>query len=186
MAKASRPRVGLSCRARTEFVSFGTCRRALRRDGLAAPRGGEAEQQEDHSGAPEDERGHPAASADRARRAEQRDLDARPVQTATEVFGTKMAFPILVSPSAGHAMLHPDGELATSAGASAASNTPYIVSNASSIPFEKIAPAAKGPLWFQIYPKPVLDDNRDLLHFLERLMAEAPDATLDALIEFFR
>ena len=35
-----------------------------------------------------------------------------------------MEFPILVSPSAGHSMLHPDGEMATYQGATAASNTP--------------------------------------------------------------
>src|ERR1700674_5780907 len=71
-------------------------------------------------------------------------LDVSRIQTATEILGTKMDFPIMVSPSAGHSLLHPDGELATYQGATAASNTPYIVSNASSFPFEKIAPAAKG------------------------------------------
>ena len=72
-------------------------------------------------------------------------LDVGPIQTATTILGTPMDFPIMVSPSAGHSMLHPDGELATYQGATAASNTPYIVSNVSSFPFEKIAPAAKGP-----------------------------------------
>src|ERR1044071_8268414 len=37
-------------------------------------------------------------------------LDAAPVNTETEVLGTKMAFPILVSPSSNHTMLHPEGE----------------------------------------------------------------------------
>src|SRR5689334_397295 len=80
-------------------------------------------------------------------------MDPGPVQTATEVLGTKMAFPIMVSPSAGHAVLHPDAEIGTYKGATAASNTPYIVSNVSSLPFEKIAPGASGPLWFQLYPR---------------------------------
>ena len=90
-------------------------------------------------------------------------LDVGPIQTATTILGTPMDFPIMVSPSAGHSMLHPDGELATYQGATAASNTPYIVSNVSSFPFEKIAPAAKGPLWFQLYPKLELNDNREVL-----------------------
>jgi isopentenyl diphosphate isomerase/L-lactate dehydrogenase-like FMN-dependent dehydrogenase len=90
-----------------------------------------------------------------------------------------MDFPIFVSPSAGHSMLHPDGELATYQGATAASNTPYIVSNVSSFPFEKIAPAAKGPLWFQLYPKLELDDNRDLLDRVQAAGARAVVVTLD-------
>src|SRR6185436_11357216 len=32
------------------------------------------------------------------------------VQTATEILGTKMAFPIMLSPSATHQQLHPQGE----------------------------------------------------------------------------
>src|SRR5215470_17818529 len=75
-----------------------------------------------------------------------RAAERTPIRTATEILGTKMDFPILVSPSAGHTMLHPDGELATYQGATAAANTPYIVSNVSSFPFEKIAAAGKGPL----------------------------------------
>ena len=37
--------------------------------------------------------------------------------TAIELFGTKMAFPLIVSPTAGHGQLHPDGEMATHKGA---------------------------------------------------------------------
>jgi 4-hydroxymandelate oxidase len=105
-------------------------------------------------------------------------LDASPLQTATEVLGTKMAFPIMVSPSSAHSLLHPDGELATYKGAAAAS-TPYIVSNASSLPFEKIAPAAKGVLWFQLYPKQQLDDNRELLEKVQQAGAKAVVVTID-------
>jgi isopentenyl diphosphate isomerase/L-lactate dehydrogenase-like FMN-dependent dehydrogenase len=102
-----------------------------------------------------------------------------PVQTATEILGTKMDFPILVSPSAGHSMLHPDGEMATYQGATAAANTPYIVSNVSSFPFEKIATAAKGPLWFQLYPKLELNDNRAVLDRVQAAGAKAVVVTID-------
>ena len=105
--------------------------------------------------------------------------DAKPIQTATEILGTKMDFPIMVSPSSGHNMLHPDGELATYQGATAASNTPYIVSNASSFPFEKIADAAKGPLWFQLFPKLKPDDNREVLDRVQAAGARAVVVTID-------
>jgi 4-hydroxymandelate oxidase len=106
-------------------------------------------------------------------------LDVGPIHTATDILGTKMDFPILVSPSSGHTMLHPDGELATYQGATAASNTPYIVSNASSFPFEKIATAAKGPLWFQLFPKLELDANREVLDRVQAAGARAVVVTID-------
>lgn len=106
-------------------------------------------------------------------------VDAGPVRTATDVLGTPMAFPIMVSPTAGHTALHPEGEMGTYKGATAASNTPYIVSNASSMPFEKIAPAATGPLWFQLYPKQDLDTNRELLERVQAAGAKAVVVTID-------
>ena len=108
-----------------------------------------------------------------------RTLDVRAPETATEVLGTKMAFPIMVSPSSGHALLHPEAEMGTYKGATAASNTPYIVSNAASYPFEKIAPAAKGPLWFQLYPRQDLDENRELLEKVQEAGARAVVVTVD-------
>lgn len=109
----------------------------------------------------------------------QRVADVTPVQMATEILGTKMNFPILVSPSSGHAMLHPDGEVATYQGATAAAGTPFIVSNGSSVPFEKIAAAAKGPLWFQLFPKLDVDDNREVLDRVQAAGAKAIVVTID-------
>ncbi len=89
--------------------------------------------------------------------------DVSTIQTATEVLGTKMAFPIMVSPTSGHGLLYPDGEKATHVGATSASATPMILSNATSFPVEQVAAAATGPMWFQLYPKPTLDANREVL-----------------------
>jgi isopentenyl diphosphate isomerase/L-lactate dehydrogenase-like FMN-dependent dehydrogenase len=101
------------------------------------------------------------------------------VETSTEIFGARMNFPILISPSAGHAMLHPDGELATYHGAVAASNTTFIVSHVSSVPFEKIAASAQGPLWFQLYPRLEPDDNREVLERVQAAGAKAVVVTID-------
>ena len=92
-----------------------------------------------------------------------------------------MAFPIMISPSAGHTMLHPEGEPATYKGATAASNTPYIVSNVSSFPFTEIAPASTGPLWFQLYPKQDLDANRELIDKVQAAGARAIVVTIDQM-----
>jgi len=109
----------------------------------------------------------------------QRVLKEQTVEAATEILSTRMKFPIMVSPSSGHLLLHPDGELATYQGATAASGTPYIVSNGSSFTFEKIAPAAKGTLWFQLFPKLEPDDNRYLLDRVLTAGAKAIVVTID-------
>jgi 4-hydroxymandelate oxidase len=89
--------------------------------------------------------------------------DVSSIQTATEVLGTKMAFPVMVAPSAAHVALHPEGEAATHQGATGASNTPMLVSYVASQPIDKIAAAATGPLWYQLYPRQEIDDNREPL-----------------------
>jgi len=38
-------------------------------------------------------------------------IDIKTVDTASEIFGHKMAFPILVAPSSAHGTLHPSGEI---------------------------------------------------------------------------
>ncbi len=53
------------------------------------------------------------------------------------------------------------------------------MSNVSSIPFEKIAAAAKGPLWFQLYPKLELNDNREVLDRVQASGARAVVVTID-------
>ena len=104
---------------------------------------------------------------------------AGPPQTGIELFGSKMAFPILVSPTAGHGTLNPDGELASHKGAQAASNTTMAVSNNSTFPFDKVAAAATSPLWVQLYPKQSLDANRTYLEAAQATGAKAVIVTVD-------
>lgn len=72
--------------------------------------------------------------------------------TAIELFGTPMPFPIIVAPTAAQGPLHPDGEMGMHVGATAA-NATMMVSIAATFPIEKIAAAAKGPLWYQYTPR---------------------------------
>jgi len=108
--------------------------------------------------------------------------DVSSIRTETEVLGTKMAFPLMVAPTSNHMMLNPQGELATHIGTTAASNTPMIVSNAASFPVEKIAAAATGPLWFQLYPREDLDEDRDLLGRAQAAGCRAVVVTVDQQI----
>ena len=71
----------------------------------------------------------------------------------TELFGQKMFAPILVGPVAEQKRFHPQGELATVEGASAAQAV-MVVSSRSSWPLEEIAAHGKATLWYQVYPEP--------------------------------
>jgi isopentenyl diphosphate isomerase/L-lactate dehydrogenase-like FMN-dependent dehydrogenase len=88
--------------------------------------------------------------------------DVSTVNTSTEVLGLKLDYPIMIAPTAGHAQLHPEGELATHKGATAA-KTPLIVSTVASFPIEKIGAAAEGPMWFQLYALDNEEGNRELV-----------------------
>ena len=102
-----------------------------------------------------------------------------PVQTASNFLGFELPFPILISPTARHVLFHPDAEAATHVGATAASNTPLIVSNNASFPVEKIAAAATGPWWFQLYAQPGPDYNRQTLDKAQTLGCRAIVVTVD-------
>jgi len=79
-------------------------------------------------------------------------IDVRDMDLTTELFGDKMFAPILVGPASHQQRFHPEGELATVRGASAA-QAAVMVSGRSSVPFDRIAAQAKTPLWYQVYPE---------------------------------
>jgi 4-hydroxymandelate oxidase len=112
-------------------------------------------------------------------------VDISSIQTATEVLGTKMAFPIMLSPTSGHAALDPDAEIATHRGAAAASNTPYVVSGASSLPFDKIAAATASQVWYQLYAMEALDDSRDLVEKAQAAGCKAIAMTVDQQASYY-
>ena len=107
------------------------------------------------------------------------------IQTATEILGTKMSFPIMISPSSTHLQLHPQGELATHQGAQAASNTPMMVSNSSSYPIDKIGAAATSPLWFQLYAREEFDANLPILDAAQAAGCRAVVMTVDQTASFY-
>ena len=112
-------------------------------------------------------------------------VDVGSVQTATEILGTPMAYPIMTSPTAYHIQLHPEAEAATYRGSQAASNTPYIVSHNHSLPLEKIVPAAKSPLWFQFYPIKDLDATRAWVDAAQAAGGKAVVITVDQQATYY-
>jgi 4-hydroxymandelate oxidase len=101
--------------------------------------------------------------------------DVRRVDTATAVLGTPLPTPIMVAPTAYHGLVHPDGELATAAGAAAAGNL-MVLSTQSNRSLEEVARHAPGaPRWFQVY---VNVDHA----FTEELVGRAAAAGYSALV----
>jgi 4-hydroxymandelate oxidase len=77
-------------------------------------------------------------------------VDVSACDLATTALGAPLGMPILVAPSAYHALVHPEGECATARGAGAA-GTLMVVSSFATRRLEEVAEAASGPLWFQLY-----------------------------------
>ena len=106
-------------------------------------------------------------------------VDVSSIETATEILGTKLRFPILVAPTAGHVALHPTGEEGTHEGSTAAAETPMIVSHVASMPIDKIQQAAGGTLWYQLYPAPEIEANRETLDRAQAAGCRAVVVTVD-------
>ena len=98
---------------------------------------------------------------------------------STTLFGQKLQMPILVAPTGTHAILHPDGELATARAAGAA-GTAMVVSTSSSFPIEKISQVATGPLLFQLYTGPDKDGTREKVENAVAAGCKAVCLTVDA------
>ncbi len=77
-----------------------------------------------------------------------RDVSKR--DTKTVLLGERVSMPVCVAPTSFHALVHPDGEVATARG-TAAAETILIASTISTKPLEEIAAAANAPRWFQLY-----------------------------------
>lgn len=94
-------------------------------------------------------------------------VDVSRLDPATTVLGQRVAFPVLLAPTAFQSLAHADGELATARAASAA-GTVAMVSTLSAFRLEEIAAAAPGPKWFQLYCYRERDVTR---RFVERAEA---------------
>lgn len=105
------------------------------------------------------------------------DVSARSPETT--VLGERVSMPVLVAPTAFHAMAHPDGELATARAARGA-GTIMVVSTLSNTNVEDIAQAAPGPLWFQLYIYKDRGATRELVSRVEAAGCRAIMLTVDA------
>ena len=94
-------------------------------------------------------------------------VDVEKTDTRVTLFGQEMPHPILLAPTARHRLSHPEGEVATARGASDAGAT-FVVASLSTRRLQDIAPAAKSPLWFQLY-----DLRKERREFVRGVVKEA-------------
>jgi 4-hydroxymandelate oxidase len=97
--------------------------------------------------------------------------DVSATGTAVRLLGADLASPVCVAPTGFHGLGHPDGELATAAGAARAGAL-FVLSTRSTRSIESVAEAvaaARGSWWFQVY----LMRDRELTAALVRRAAAA-------------
>ena len=114
-----------------------------------------------------------------------RGVDPKSVDLSTEILGTRMKYPIMVAPSAVQVPLHPDGEIGMHRGATAASNTPMILSQVTSTSVDKVAAAATGPLWSQFYPQEDRAVGRKILQEAQAAGCAAVVVTVDQQAPYY-
>jgi len=76
--------------------------------------------------------------------------DVSKIDTHLSLFGCELEYPMLLAPIAYHRLFHPDGELATARGASAA-GAALTVSSFTTTAIDEIARNTRQPFWFQLY-----------------------------------
>lgn len=111
--------------------------------------------------------------------------DMRGAHTRLRLLGMDLDHPILVAPTAFHRLLHGEGELATVLGAGAVGSA-MVVSCQASVALDRIAAAAHGPLWFQLYMQPRREDTLALVRRAEDAGCRALVVTADAAINGLR
>jgi isopentenyl diphosphate isomerase/L-lactate dehydrogenase-like FMN-dependent dehydrogenase len=111
-------------------------------------------------------------------------IAAASVDTRTTVLGLNLDFPLFVAPTALQVALHPDGEVGMHQAATD-TKTPFIISNNSSQPAEKIATSSAGPAWFQFYPRRSLDESRTMLERVQAAGCQAVVVTVDQQATFY-
>ncbi len=104
--------------------------------------------------------------------------DVSKLDTTVTLFGQKLAYPILIAPTAFHKIMHPEGELATAKGAGKAKAT-YVVSSFTTTPLEELKKVATEPLWFQLYVRDDKEFTKNLVQKAESLGYRALCITVD-------
>lgn len=112
-----------------------------------------------------------------------RDFSA--ASTRVQLLGATHEHPILLAPVAYQALVHPEGELASAAGAEAA-DAGLVSSTLSSFSLEQIAGASRGSKWFQLYLQHRREHSLGLVQRAEQAGYTALVVTVDVPVTGLR
>jgi 4-hydroxymandelate oxidase len=105
-------------------------------------------------------------------------VDVSQLDTRVTLFGQKLAFPILLAPTAYHKLVHPEGEVATVRGAGAA-GAAMVLSSFSTTSVEEVTAAANAPVWMQLYAQTDHGFTKELVQRAEAAGCRALCLTVD-------
>ena len=106
-------------------------------------------------------------------------VDVSQRDLSTSILGQAISMPVIVAPTAFHALSDPDGEVATARG-TASAKTIMTLSTLSNKPLEDVAQAAHSGMWFQLYVYKDRGATKALVERAERAGAKALVLTVDA------
>ncbi|WP_412899324.1 alpha-hydroxy-acid oxidizing protein [Bacillus sp. 1P02SD] len=109
-----------------------------------------------------------------------RDISKRSLDIS--LFGSKYPVPFLFAPIGVNSIVHTDAEVAPAKSA-ASLGIPYILSNVSTTPMEKVAEVmGDAPRWFQLYPPVNQDLTKSFLNRAEKAGFSAIVVTIDSTL----
>jgi 4-hydroxymandelate oxidase len=89
-------------------------------------------------------------------------VDVSKIDTRVNLFGGEFESPILLAPVAYHRLYHPDGEIGTARGASAA-GAGFVISTFTTTSTDEIARNTQRPIWFQLYVQRDREFTKDMV-----------------------
>jgi 4-hydroxymandelate oxidase len=108
--------------------------------------------------------------------------DLSNLDCSTTLFGERMTTPILLAPTSGHRLSHPEGELATARGAGAFGAT-LVLSSGSTTSIEDVMAVATHPVWFQLYVFKDRGLTKSLVERVQSAGAKAICVTVDSPLD---
>jgi len=109
-----------------------------------------------------------------------RHVDMTKIDLTVDLFGQRLAHPLILAPAAAREAFHPDGESATARGA-AAKKAQMILSTNASRNVRQVAKDYGGALWFQLYSFSDFEVNRALVRNAEEIGCAVLAVTADSV-----
>jgi 4-hydroxymandelate oxidase len=106
-------------------------------------------------------------------------VDVSKLDTRVSLFGQEFPFPIILAPTGGSGLIHPDGDVEVARGAAAA-KAALVISSSASLRIEDIARQSTGPVWFQLYVQRDRAFTKDLVQHAEAAGCRAMEVTVDS------